>query len=575
MADLNHLIRQDEYEFLLFNWLKIKSDERETFSAMLNVCNRLAVEEFLPSHKKSDTDEPEFVDGEVIVIPEIKFALKKYAEIGMFGAGFKQELGGFGLSYLLCTALFSQFAAANISASAFPMLTNANARLIAHFGTTAQIQTFALPQIEGRWFGTMCLSEPQAGSSLGDIRTKAVADGSDEYGQRFRLYGNKMWISGGDQNISDNIIHLVLAKEADDFGKAQSGSKGISLFIVPKILPDGVRNDVQVAGINHKMGYRGIPNCLLNFGEKNGAIGWRVGQAGQGLAQMFQMMNEARIGVGVGAAALAYRGYRHALQYAQERKQGRKIGQKGGEPIAIIEHGDVKLMLMRQKSYAEGSLALTLYCADLHDQSNDDDAKELLGLLTPIAKSWPSEFGLIANNLAIQVHGGYGYTREFDLEQLWRENRLNPIHEGTTGIHAIDLLGRKILRSDGKGLSVLKKRVRETCQRANNIDELAALSAPLIDIFRQIDETIEALRDCQSPYDQATNFLNGFGHAVLAWIWLDLAITAHENKDTDFMAGKIRACQYFFETELPHALVWLSHVNAQYQTAIHTPISEF
>src|SRR6202011_4385915 len=225
-------------------------------------------------------------------------------------------------------------------------------------------------------------------------------------------------ISGGDHDAAENIVHLVLAKIPREDHSLPQGSKGISLFIVPKFLHDGRRNDVVAAGLNHKMGYRGTVNCALNFGEQEGAVGWLVGKEGGGLHQMFVMMNEARMGVGLGAAALGYRGYRHALQYARERQQGRPIGTRDGAPIAIIGHADVKRMLLAQKAYVEGALALCLYCAKLIDERDDAEAQALIGLLTPVAKTWPSEYGIAANDLAIQVHGGYGYTRDFDVEQL-------------------------------------------------------------------------------------------------------------------------------------------------------------
>jgi hypothetical protein len=385
-----------------------------------------------------------------------------------------------------------------------------------------------------------------------------VADGEDGLGARYRLSGNKMWISGGDQDISENIVHLVLAKIPLDDGALPEGTRGLSLFIVPKSLPDGRRNDISVAGLNHKMGYRGTANCLLNFGEGEGAIGWRIGEPGRGLQQMFLMMNEARIGVGLGAAALGYRGYRHALAYAQERLQGQRPGHAGS--VAIIEHPDVRHMLLAQKAYAEGALALCLYCAKLVDQHDDPDAAALLGLLTPVAKTWPSEYGLAANELAIQVHGGYGYTRDFDVEQLYRDNRLNPIHEGTTGIQGLDLLGRKILRADGVGLAVLERRLLDTCARAHGTAELAPAAASLTAAWADVKQTIaavQALPDA-TQMDNATAFLRAFGHVVTAWLWLDQALVAAVAGSEPFHAGKVIACRYFFEFELPKTGHWLT-----------------
>jgi len=568
-----------DIDFLLFDWLDLgRRADRETIAAFLDLSERLAADQFLPHYKLADAQEP-FLDasGQVHILPAIGEALRHYADLGFFSAGFHEELGGLGLPFLACAASFACFSAANIATSAYPMLTVANARLIATFGNQAQIDQFARPEIEGKWFGTMCLSEPQAGSSLADIRTRALPDGDDGSGSRFRLSGNKMWISGGDQDASENIVHLVLAKIQNDDGSLPEGTAGISLFIVPKVLPDGSRNDIAVAGLNHKMGYRGTANCLLNFGEDGGAVGWLVGQPGEGLRQMFQMMNEARGCVGLGAAALGYRGYRLSSRYARERLQGRLPGQRSGQQVAIIEHPDVRRMLLTQKAYAEGALALCLYCADLVDQDEDAEKAALLGLLTPVAKTWPSEYGLAANDIAIQIHGGYGYTRDFDVEQLWRDNRLNPIHEGTTGIQAMDLLNRKILR-DGSGMEVLGGRVGDTCRRANAVVALAPHAASLLEAWGRIGRTIDVLRKADQTRisDNATPFLWAFGHFVMAWVWLEQAIAAcglaaEGEEARAFVEGKLLACRYFFECELPKQEAWLAFVTSLSDVAASAP----
>ena len=378
---MSQLIDRRDLDFLLHDWLGVSAllekprfagHDRASVDQILDLSERLATDSFLTHYKESDRTEPRLDDDGVHILPAAGEALARYAELGLFSAGFSPELGGLGLPYTVCSAAFSIFAAANVATVGYAMLTVGNARLIATFGTPRQIETFALPEIEGRWFGTMCLSEPQAGSDLGEVRTRAVADGSDEHGNRYRLTGNKMWISGGDQDASENIVHLVLAKVQKDDGSLPEGTAGISLFIVPKVLPDGARNDVAVAGLNHKMGYRGTANCLLALGEGGGALGWMVGEPGQGLRQMFLMMNEARIGVGMGAAALGYRGYLLSVRYARERLQGRAPGTRSGPPAPIIEHPDVKRMLLAQKAYAEGALALCLYCAKLVDEEHDD-----------------------------------------------------------------------------------------------------------------------------------------------------------------------------------------------------------
>ena len=446
-----------------------------------------------------DTEEPRF-DGEKVILPKATHeAHKAFAASGMLSAAQDYEIGGMQLPYTVEAASHTFFAMASVSIGS-GMLTVGNANLLLVHGTELQKTVFALNEFSGRWSGTMALSEPQAGSSLSDITTRAVPDGddfeADPLGPRYRLTGNKMWISAGEHELTENIVHLVLAKIPGPDGKLIPGTRGISLFIVPKKLVDtegeltGERNDVALAGLNHKLGWRGTTNTLLNFGEgkfpvkgKAGAVGYLVGRPHEGLRCMFHMMNEARIGVGTAAVMLGMAGYYASLEYARNRPQGRPVGPAGKDPaqpqVRIIEHADVKRMLLAQKSYCEGGLALELYCARLVDEQHTgdaeaaDDARLLLEVLTPIAKSWPSEWCLEANSLAIQVHGGYGYTRDFPVEQYWRDNRLNMIHEGTHGIQAADLLGRKVLMEGGKGLGLLARRAQATIERAQQYPELA------------------------------------------------------------------------------------------------------
>lgn len=548
------LIDGTDLAFLLYDWLNAEElIDRATLDAFLNQSERLALEHFLPHYKLSDIEEP-YLDGQSVrTCGAISKALRQYAELGFFAAGFAEERGGSGLPYLACAASFAIFASANVATMAYPMLTVANARLIATFASGALFEAFGRPQVEGRWFGTMCLSEPQAGSDLSEIRTRATFEESDHLGDRYRLRGNKMWISGGDHDIADNIVHLVLAKIPDETGRLPSGTTGLSLFIVPKFLPEGSRNDVATAGLNHKMGYRGTTNCLLNFGETDGAVGWRVGAPGQGLRQMFTMMNEARIAVGMGAAALGYRGYRLAADYARDRLQGRAAGTDGSGPTAIIGHPDVRRMLLRQKSYAEGALALCLYCSRLVDDHANAESAALLGLLTPIAKSWSAEQGLVANDIAIQIHGGYGYTRDFDVEQLWRDNRLNPIHEGTTGIQAIDLVRRKLLPSEG-GMPILAARMRSTIEAGTRYPDLLPYGRAMATAWEAIEKCVDTLRDGarEDTCHNATLLLRAFGHVVVAWLWLDIAVAASRSgAPKPLVDGKLWACRYFFEYELP------------------------
>lgn len=575
----------------MYDWLRVEdlrsrdrysAHGRETFDAVLDLSERIAVEKFRPLNRRVDTQEPEFAEGRVRLPEGVAEAVRAYADSGLLAAGHDYELGGMQLPYVVDMAANAFFAMHSIGLAAFGMLTYANANLLMAHGTREQKKVFALPQIEGRYFGTMCLSEPGAGSSLGDLTTRAQPDGSDyldcPLGPRYRIRGSKMWISGAEHDLSDNIVHLVLAKIPDERGQLPAGSKGISLFIVPRILvaadgsSTGQRNDVALAGLNHKLGYRAIPNTLLNFGEAGGAIGYRVGQPGQGLGLMFHMMNEARINVGMGATMLGFAGYDASLQYARERRQGRlrqaKNRAPGGTQVRLIEHADVRRMLLAQKSFSEGGLALVLFCARLVDDKRTGDAAQraraerILDLLTPVAKSWSSEWCLEANNLAIQVLGGYGYTREFPVEQCWRDNRLNMIHEGTHGIQALDLLGRKIGQDGGMSFATWLGEVRAT------LDEAAANAAlaPYAQMLgRKLDRLSEATREAGSlEYDQralahATPYMQAFGHVVVAWLWLQVLLAALDsaNVDPGFLEGKRMAMRYFFAYELPRVDGWL------------------
>ncbi|HEY9068438.1 MAG TPA: acyl-CoA dehydrogenase [Burkholderiaceae bacterium] len=595
-------------DFLLYDWLDVESlqsrprfadHSRETFASVLDTCEKMAREKYAPHARLSDTEEPWF-DGEKVHLPEASHAAAKaYAESGMLAAAQDYEIGGMQLPYVVEMAANSFFSKAAIGLGGGSMLTSGNANLLMAHGTDMQQQVFAQAEFAGRFSGTMCLSEPQAGSSLSDITTRAEPDGDDyerdPLGPRYRLRGNKMWISNGEHELSENIVHLVLAKIPGPDGKLIPGTKGISLFIVPKRLVDakgqltGERNDVALAGLNHKLGYRGIPNTLLNFGEgkfpvrgAGGAIGYLVGKPGEGLRCMFHMMNEARIAVGLGAAMIGYAGYEASLDYAKQRPQGRPIGPAGKDSaqpqVRIIEHADVKRMLLAQKSYCEGALALELYCARLVDEQHTGtpeaakNAALLLEMLTPIAKSWPSEWCLEANSLAIQIHGGYGYTRDFPVEQYWRDNRLNMIHEGTHGIQALDLLGRKVVMQGGAGLALLASRVNATIERALAMPALAAHANALAAALKQLGGATKAAWATGNPDDalaNATPYLQAFGHTVLAWIWLDVALCAQadlEGRPADDAAmrrGKLAACTYFFHYELPRIAAWLKVVETR------------
>ena len=623
-------------DFLLNDWLCVDElcarsrhaeHSHDTFTAVLDLSEKIAAEQFAPINRLIDVQEPEFDGERVHLPPQTPIALQAFNDAGLMAASKDEAVGGLQLPTVVEIASMSFFYQASVGLAAYPMLTRGNANTILAHGSPHQIEVFARPGFEGRTFGTMCLSEPQAGSSLSDIATRAVPDvqpagisaatqsdehgdwQSDPLGPRYRLTGHKMWISGGEHEMGENIHHLVLAKIPGADGKFVPGVKGISLFIVPRKLvqADGrvteQRNDVSLAGLNHKCGYRGTVNTLLNFGEGrfpvNGqadAIGYRVGEAGQGLKYMFTLMNEARISVGLGATMLGHAGYQASLDYARQRPQGRPIGVGGKDhsarQVPIIEHTDVKRMLLQQKAIVEGGLALGLLCARLVDEQHTGSPEQaqqaglLLELLTPIAKSWPSEWAQEANSQAIQVLGGYGYTRDFPVEQYWRDNRLNMIHEGTHGIQGLDLLGRKVVMNNGQALAVLAERIQETVQAAAQVDGLAQHAKALGQALHKVGQATQAAWATGVPEEalaNATPYLQAFGHTVLAWIWLELALAAQGQKgaasrassDAAFLQGKRAACDYFFHYELPKIDAWLGVVSRRDMTCAHAPIDGF
>ena len=571
------LLNRRDLDFVLHELLDLASlgnapryqgQDRTLYDATLDAAARLAEEKFAPHAKDSDEHEPRLVDGRVQLIPAIKEAVDAYVEGGFMGMSMDADDGGSQLPWTLAQACAAYFCAGNIATIAYPFITIAACNLLAKYGSPEHRAKYLGPLVEGRWFGTMVLSEPQAGSSLADIRTRAVPTDDGHY----LITGNKMWTSAADHELSENIIHLVLAK----IPGGPPGVKGISLFIVPKFLVNddgslGERNDVRVAGLNHKMGYRGTVNAVFNLGEQGGAKGWLLGEAHQGLAYMFSMMNEARIGVGLGAAALGYTGFLHSLKYARERPQGRSPSNKdpASPMVPIVEHADIRRLLLAQKAAVEGALALGLYASHLIDrEKTTPDAAErarlnlLLDLLTPIVKSWPSEYCLEANKHAMQILGGAGYTRDYPLERFYRDNRLNPIHEGAHGIHGLDLLGRKVSMQGGAALAAFLAEVDETVAQAGTIEALGAHASSLAEVraaLAAVTARLVALRDTGEvnlALANASVYLDTFGHVVIAWMWLRMATVASRalpgavGAERDFYLGKLQACRYFFHYEL-------------------------
>lgn len=576
------LINRRHLDFVLYEVLDIESlcgyerfgeHSRETFDSAIELAHRVALDHFLPINRKGDAEEARLVDGKVRVLPEVRAALKAYSDAGFMAELADEADGGMQLPYVVSLALDGMFFGANFGLSGFTLLTRGVANLLNHHASEDQKRRYVQPLMDGRWLATMCLSEPQAGSSLSDVKSVAEPQPDGSY----RLSGAKQWISGGEQEISGNIVHAVLARTPG----APPGVKGISLFIVPRyrLTADGSpgeHNDVKLAGLNHKLGQRVLPNCLLKFGEEGDCYAERVGELHQGLAYMFHLMNEARIGVGLGAIQLGWGGYLYSLNYAQERIQGRHPDEKDthGKPVPIIEHADVRRMLLLQKVYVEGAHALAFTAALQVDRAAYDpdagkrrEALLLLEFLTPIVKAWSADWCLRANELAIQILGGYGYTREYPVEQFYRDNRINPIHEGTSGIQALDLLGRKATMEKGSALKIFLARVTEAAASSMRFPALRAQAEALriqVERIGELSDVLAARRaagDTRATLGNAHYFMHLVGHTAVAWMWLEQARVAAAalpgagHADADFYHGKLQACAFFFAVELPQTAV--------------------
>ena len=544
---------------------------REAFDAVLSSAQGIATEFYLPHQKTNDTDEPHMDGGKVVLNPGVKPAFLATADAGLLAATQDADVGGMQLPHVIAAAAYAWFDAANVATASYPLLTTGAANLIAAFGNAEQKSTWLPPMFAGKFAGTMALTEPDAGSSLADIRTTAIYQPSS---LDYRLVGTKIWISGGDHEMTENIVHLVLAR----IEGAPAGTKGISLFIVPKFLLNadgstGQRNGVVLGGLIHKMGWRGTCSTLLNFGEREPCVGYLVGEPHKGLTYMFHMMNEARIGVGRAAVGMGHAAYHHAVDYAHTRRQGRLPGEKDPTkpPVPIVEHADIRRMLLEAKANVDGALALILECAMLVDEEQTapgvDErqvASQLLEVLTPMAKTFPALGCQVAISNAMQVMGGYGYAREYPIEQLYRDNRLNQIHEGTNGIQALDLLGRKVVQNGGACFKALAARMRGTISECAGADKMVqGMAGELGAALGQWAECTQVLgiamsKDPNRALANATVYYEVSARVVVAWLWLRMAkvasaklATAASDDERDFLNGKIQAAKYWYGWELP------------------------
>jgi len=541
---------------------------RETYDLVLETALKLARNLMYPYLQEMDQNAPVLEDGQVKVHPAVRTMMKEWGEGGWLASSMPYEVGGQQLPLTVAMSCNYIFAAANFPPTGFPLLTTGASHLILSFGSSEMVETYVSRMLAGEWQGTMALTEPQAGSSLSDIITRAEPTDQGYY----KIRGQKIFISAGDHDGVENVIHMMLAK----IPGAPPGVKGISLFLVPKkrFKSDGTLepNDVTVATVYHKLGYRSCPITQLSMGENDDCRGYLVGEPHKGLSYMFQMMNEARIGVGMQATAIASAAYYASLEYARERPQGRRLSSKDPTlpQIPIIEHADIRRMLLFQRAVTEGSLAVILQCAMYTDLARTDDAEQkeryelLLDLLTPVAKSYPSENGIIAVSQGLQILGGYGYCQEFPLEQYYRDIRIHPIHEGTTGIQALDLLGRKVVMKNGQALRLYFEEVQQTIQSASAYEDLKPYGERLKESFERLQSvTMHRVQfamqgDVERFLADATLYLEMFGIIAVAWQWLIQGVAAQKGLETDcsaldkqFYEGKLHTMRYFFHYEVP------------------------
>jgi len=580
------LVNRKDLDFFLFDWLKIDAEDktspprslmdRSEVSALLDKASTIAREKMLPFAATIDENQPKLEDGKVFITPEVKEILQTLIKEGFWSLFARTGKYKNRYSETVESALLTIFSSSEVSSTSYLGLALGAARLVDSFCSPELKEKYLQPMYEGRFFGTMVLSETEHGSTLSHIQTTADPQNDGTY----HIKGEKTWISAGDHDLSENNIHMVLARTPD----APEGIRGISLFLVPKYPVNddhslGERNGYDIVRINPKMGARSYVNNLMRFGDTKPCLGYLVGQENMGLAYMFQMMNESRIAVGQGAAVMGYAGYQYAVAYAKWRVQGKAMtAKKGDPPTPIINHPDIRRMLLMQKCYAEGSLALCMYASNIHDKlmnaGTDEERNDLYNyyeFLTPIVKSYPSEWGLEANKLAIQVLGGAGYVRLHPTECFYRNNRINAIHEGTHGVQAVDLLGRKIARSDGIELRILSAQIDKTCLQAEKISELRGLGAELMRRLHQVLDVTEQLLEINRNGDRvkfladSTAYLDMMGHLLVGWLWLDMSVAASQklngdskDADPDFLNGKIHACQFYFEREIPKIDGWIS-----------------
>lgn len=546
----------------------------EAVDMILDAAIDLADRYLFPYYTEIDRTDHTFEDGKVTIHPKIKEFVNAMGEAGFIGSSFSYEHGGQQLPEMVTAATSAVMSAANNGVLMFTGLTAGATHLILSFGSDELKEKYTGKMLGGQWQGTMALTEPQAGSSLSDIVSSATPTDEGHY----KLKGQKIFISAGDYEGVENVVHLMLAR----IDGAPLGTKGISLFVVPKYREDAsgnlVDNDVVTAGVYHKMGQKSTPAVHYIAGDNDNCHGWLLGEPNKGLSYMFQMMNEARLGVGLMGSAIASAAYYASLEYANERPQGRKISEhnvKDKPQTLIINHPDVKRMLLFQKSVVEGSLSLIFECAryaDLVKSTNDEADKKryngLLDLLTPVAKTFPAEYGIKSVSEGMQCLGGFGYTTDFPLEQYYRDIRITSIYEGTTGIQSLDLLGRKVMGTGGKSLMLLGEEVKRLAEEASTYDDLKKYVGILQEKLQDLQKVTQHLgaMAMQGKNElflaDATLYMEFFSLIVISWQWLKQATVAKkamvtgnpEGEKLKFYESKVHTMRYFYSYELPKTL---------------------
>jgi len=541
--------------------------DADLVDAVLEEAGKLARDVLAPINWQGDQEGAVLENGVVRTATGFKEAYKAYAEGGWNSVPFDPDHGGQGLPWTLAMPIQEMWNAANMSFALCPMLNQGAVELLSEHGSEAQKSLYLDKMISGEWTGTMNLTEPQAGSDVGAVRTRAVPQGDGTY----RITGQKIYITYGEHDFTPNIIHMVLARTPD----APPGVKGISLFIVPKFMvnPDGslgARNDLRCSGLEHKMGIHASPTAVMSYGDDGGAVGFLIGEENRGLEYMFTMMNNARLGVGVQGVGIAERAYQQAVAYAKGRVQSRSLTGKNPDPVAIIQHPDVRRMLLTARSQIEAARALTFLTASAFDaaKKHPDEAerrraKALNDLLTPVTKAWCTDIGVEVASLGVQVHGGMGFIEETGAAQHYRDARIAPIYEGTNGIQANDLVFRKVARDGGAAAFALMAEMKTTAAAAKDRpgDDLATIGANLADAVHVLEQTttwlVEAAKaDPAAAAAGAVNYLRMFGITVGGWLGAKAAIAAQDlmsdpTADHGFLDAKLITTRFYADQILP------------------------